>query len=182
MRKKYRLLKTLCFTIFIYITKCHHKNLEIGEVKMEHFKKVLVQELIYEESKEAILQKLDGIDDPEVLHIFAYNYNWDNGFAIPKKILEKKMCELATALMIFYAADGIRYLENRKNDSKDLKEWNVFMNELYKKIIHKKFIKGKIKFVPPLNRVYLYKLKQNLKENEMIFIEVLGEIELDIVV
>ncbi len=38
-------------------------------------------------------------------------YNWDDGFAIPKKILSNPHCDLALALKIFYLADGFAYLD-----------------------------------------------------------------------
>ncbi len=33
-------------------------------------------------------------------------YNWDDGFEIPKEILKNRNCDLALALEIFYLADG----------------------------------------------------------------------------
>ena len=36
-------------------------------------------------------------------------YNWDNGFGIPKEILGDPWCDLALALEIFYLSDGYAY-------------------------------------------------------------------------
>lgn len=149
---------------------------------MDNIKKMSIQQMIYNKSQEEILQELDKIDDAEMLYVFGYNYNWDNGFLIPKKILNKKCCELSTALMMFYSADGVRYLENKKDDSGYLKEWYEFIKDLYLKIVNNKFVKGNIRFVPPLNKVQLYKLKKVLKEDEVVFTEVFGEIELNLLV
>lgn len=144
---------------------------------MENIKKML-----YDKSKGEILQELDTLEDAEVLYVFAYNYNWDNGFLIPKKILNKECCELSTALMLFYSADGVRYLENKKECSKDLKEWYEFVKDLYTNIVNKKFIKGNIRFVPPLNKVQLFKLKKVLEEDEAVFTEAFGKKELNLIV
>lgn len=72
-----------------------------------------IYQMLYEKSSEEVLDELYTIDNNEVLNIFMYNYNWDNGFEIPKLILQKKECDLSTALMIFYSADGLRYLRDK---------------------------------------------------------------------
>lgn len=147
---------------------------------MDNLTRVLVQDMIYDMSKEEVLKELDKIIDSNILYVFAYNYNWDNGFEIPRKILERECCELSTALMIFYAADGIRYLENKEEDSRESMEWFKFIKLLYNKIVNKEFIIGDIKFIPPLNKIQIFKLRKKLKECEMIFTEELGESDLNI--
>lgn len=39
-------------------------------------------------------------------------YNWDDGFEIPKEILAAPGCDLALALEIFYLSDGYAFLGN----------------------------------------------------------------------
>lgn len=39
-------------------------------------------------------------------------YNWDDGFEIPKEILAAPGCDLALALEIFYLSDGYAFLDN----------------------------------------------------------------------
>lgn len=134
-----------------------------------------VNEFIYDKPKDMILVELDNINNADFLHIYMDNYNWDNGFDIPKKIIQKDCCELSTALMIFYLADGTHYLENRceiENSSPTV--WTTFIDELYTSIICGKFIEGDIFFEPPLSKVQLYKLKKLLQDNEEIFIKVRG--------
>ena len=62
------------------------------------------------------------------MHIIAANYNWDNGFEIPYNIINNKNCDLGTALMIFYDADGYRVLEN-KEELKNPNITKVFIEE-----------------------------------------------------
>lgn len=38
------------------------------------------------------------------------DYNWDDGFDLPKELLENHDCDLALALEIFFLADGYSYL------------------------------------------------------------------------
>ena len=56
---------------------------------------------------------MDSIEEAKILHTYMEYYNWDDGFEIPQKVLSKICCELSTALLIFYLADGERYLENK---------------------------------------------------------------------
>ena len=50
----------------------------------------LIQQMLYNMTKEEVLDTLSNIESPEVLYVYAYNYNWDNGFEIPEKIINKK--------------------------------------------------------------------------------------------
>ena len=78
---------------------------------MEKSKKEYVYELLYSEDKDYTVSEIKGITNSELLHIIAGNYNWDNGFEIPYSIINNENCDLGTALMIFYDADGYRVLE-----------------------------------------------------------------------
>ena len=78
-----------------------------------------------------------------MLYMYAYNYNWDNGFEIPKNIIFKDCCDLSTALMIFYSVDGYRYLQKKDEKNDSLKEWSVFIKELYNTRQSKVLIKNK---------------------------------------
>ena len=118
-----------------------------------------VKQMIYDKDKREVMRQLDEIVDSEILHLYAYNYNWDNGFKIPRKIIHKDCCQLSTALMMFYAADGIRYLQD-KSEVNNLKEWSIFIKELYNKIINNEFLEGTIKFTPPLSKVQIFKKKR----------------------
>ena len=140
---------------------------------------MIVEQMLYEKDRENVLKKLYDINDAEILYLYAYNYNWGNGFEIPRSILLKDCCELSTALMIFYAADGIRYLQH-KNENNNLKEWNIFISELYGRIINNDFIKGNIKFIPPLSKIEMFKLKKIITDKERIFFEELGSYDLNI--
>ena len=71
--------------------------------------------------KKGNIKKISKIQDNEILYVYAYNYNWDDGFEIPQKILSNKECELSTALVLFYSADGYSYLLD-KSSQKNLSE------------------------------------------------------------
>lgn len=122
------------------------------------------------------MEELDIINDSQRLHQFAIDYNWDDGFDIPRKIIEKECCELSTALMMFYLADGIRYLENKEEAQKSsLKEWLKFTEDLYAKIVNGEYKVGNILFEPPLSKVQKYKLQKVLSDKEHVFINTCGK-------
>lgn len=87
------------------------------------------------------------------------NYNWDDGFEIPKKILSSPDCDLALALEIFYLADGFAYLDNFEMET-SLKEWNQFIVSLYNDILCGRYIKDSNPYEIPLSKVEKYKLKK----------------------
>lgn len=140
-----------------------------------------VNQFIYDKSKKDILEELDSIEQADFLHIYMANYNWDNGLDIPRKIIEKDGCELGTALMIFYLADGVRYLENKEEvKNSGLTEWSSFIQELYIQIMNNKFVQGEIFFEPSMSKVQLYKLKKVLQDDEQVFIKECGKKKINI--
>ena len=86
-------------------------------------------------------------------------YNWDDGFEIPKKILSNQDCDLALALEIFYLADGFAYLEGFVKESK-LEEWEQFIDTLYKDILSGKYSKTSSHYEIPLTKVQKYKFRK----------------------
>ncbi|EJO5347967.1 DUF4274 domain-containing protein [Clostridium botulinum] len=139
---------------------------------MDNSKKEYVYKLLYSENKEDTIDEIKGITDSELLHIIAGNYNWDNGFEIPYSIINNKNCDLGTAVMIFYDADGYRVLENREElKNSDLKEWVNFISEIEEKISNSKFKANNIKFTPPLTKVQIFKLKKSYPNITKILIE-----------
>ncbi len=138
-------------------------------------KRELLEQLLYIDDKEEILKKIKDIDDEKTLFVFSYNYNWDNGFQIPSVVLKHKNCTLSVALMIFYNADGLNYLQNKRPNER-LPEWSVFIEVLYKNILEKKYKPGTVSFENPLTKVQLFKLKKMISTEDEIFVNsIVGE-------
>ncbi|MBD5512703.1 MAG: DUF4274 domain-containing protein [Lachnospiraceae bacterium] len=137
---------------------------------MEENKISRVTSLLYDCTNDEVQVIISQTEDPEVLYMYAYNYNWDNGFEIPQSILDHNKCNLSIALLIFYRADGASYLLN-KSYSERLPQWSSFIKKLYETIIDEKYQKVEIEFKAPLSKVELYKLKKILSEQENVFIE-----------
>ena len=86
-------------------------------------------------------------------------YNWDDGFDVPMKLLNDPNCDLALALEIFYLADGYAYLDNPMAGS-NLQGWNTFIIGLYDKILDGKYVRTQFGFEIPLNNMQKYKLRK----------------------
>ena len=139
---------------------------------MDNSKKEYVYKLLYSENKKDTIDKIKSIIDSELLHIIAGNYNWDNGFEIPYNIINNKNCDLGTALMIFYDADGYRVLENKEElKNSNLKEWANFISEIEEQLLKNKFKVNHIKFILPLTKAQIFKLKKNNPNITKVFIE-----------
>lgn len=89
-------------------------------------------------------------------------YNWDDGFALPQKLLDDPACDLALALEIFYLADGYACLCGLGEESgPQLPLWKEFVSRLYDEIQGGKYPQTESPFSVPLNRVQRYKLKKS---------------------
>ncbi|MGG4491315.1 DUF4274 domain-containing protein [Metabacillus idriensis] len=121
-----------------------------------------LEQLLYNTDKSFVVNQLSSIEKPLLLHGFAFNYNWNNGFDIPKIILANQNCDLGTGLLMFHYADGYRMLENSDevlNSSSE--EWKEFLMETYNKVLNLNFKSQNISFEPELTKIQKYKLKKN---------------------
>ena len=139
---------------------------------MDNSKKEYVYKLLYSENKKDTIDAIKTITDSKLLHIIAANYNWDDGFEIPYNIINNDNCDLGTALKVFYDADGYRVLENREElNNSNSKEWTSFILQLEDRILNNKFNVNHIKFIPPLTKVQIFKLKKSNPNINKVFIE-----------
>ena len=142
-----------------------------------------IESLIYDSTREEVVEAIGNISDSSTLHVFMCSYNWDDGLEIPAAVLSNKNCELATALMIFYQAEGERYLSDREAVKKDYSDpWAEFIEKLYERIINGGFVQGDILFEPPLVKVQLFRLSKVLNVQEQVFTQAIGSTNLNIVV
>ena len=59
----------------------------------------------------------------EKMKAVLQDYNWDNGFDVPKQILLDENCDLALALEVFYLGDGFGYFQTFAHNIGGTKEW-----------------------------------------------------------
>lgn len=141
---------------------------------MEENKILKVKSWIYDCTNAEVQAMVKQTEDAEILYSYMYNYNWDNGFEIPQSILDNGKCDLSTALLAFYMADGMVYLFD-KAENGNLPQWSAFIRKLYDSILEGKYEKGHIGFNIPLSRVQLYKLGKKLMEPEKFLSKILKE-------
>jgi hypothetical protein len=132
--------------------------------------KTTITKHLYNDSVSQALTYVSEITNEETLFVYAHNYNWDNGFDAPKAILQNSCCTLSIALLIFYRADGIIFLQDKKS-AEGTKEWIDFVSDLYNKILANEFTRGNAAFNPGLSKVEEFKLRKSLSEKEKVFIE-----------
>ncbi len=128
-----------------------------------------IKELLHEENKKKRIEYLTSCQNDKELYVFAYNYNWEDGFEIPQAILNNMNCSLSTSLLIFHLADGMRKFDD-DFDTVKLKKWKDFLNKLYKSITEGNYKKNNVGFTVPMSKVEIYKAKKILKEKELVFI------------
>ena len=129
-----------------------------------------IKRLLYDTDNDEVKRIIFQAEDQEVLYVYTYNYNWDNGFDIPQIVLDNEKCDLSIALLIFYRVDGLSYLED-KSDNAKLPQWSSFIKKLYDSILTGEYQSGEIEFKVPLSKVQLFKLKKVIAEEENIFTE-----------
>lgn len=129
---------------------------------MENNKINQIETILYNEDLNEAIKQVASIEDSEMLYVIAANYNWDNGFSIPKAIITNNNCDMSTGLMMFYLADGIRLLEDRASvEQSGLDEWNKFITEVYSMLETDSFKRSNISYYPELTKVQLFKLKKS---------------------
>lgn len=141
-----------------------------------HEDQLLLNKLLYEiEDHRDCLQHITEIKNSHLLHYYAMHYNWDDGLEIPVAILNNKFCDLGTALLLFFCAEGELLLESKEllhntNPIHDNKH-SQFLTHLYDRIIQCDFRYKEIRFVGIESKVSRYKLLKKNPTVPSIFIE-----------
>ncbi len=132
-------------------------------------KKEMIANLLFNGTSSEQIEFATNCSNEEDLFLFAYNYNWGDGFSIPSVVINNPACTLSVALMVFYAGDGYSYLLE-KPESSEMKEWFAFITDLYAKIKGCEFKAGETAFTVPLTKVQIFKLNKTLTPEEKVFI------------
>lgn len=121
--------------------------------------KDLLSELLYEKTTDELVSYISNTEDSALLHMIAWNYNWDDGLEVPENILKNKNCDLGTALMIFDLAEGYTFLMGDDGNAFQSEQIN-FLSDLKWKIENGFFENHSIKYNPELSRAMKYILKK----------------------
>ena len=131
----------------------------------------VAEKIKYGENMQQKIDMVKKLKDKELLHIIASVYNWDDGFEIPIEIIRNKNCDLGTALLLFFLADGIVYLTDKDEviQSNDI-SWKNFLEELFEMIDKNQFVSMDIAYNPNFSKVDIYILKKDYSEISDLFI------------
>lgn len=139
---------------------------------------------MYAESNAKAVASLEQLQTEDEQFVLLDNFNWNNGFEVPKAVLTHSKCSLSVALLAFYRADGIRYLlEGEAAFANSLsKEWEGFVKDVYTKILRGQFPSGAISFQPEITKIQKFKLKKLKPEIDERFLEDISGKDLNVVI
>ena len=84
----------------------------------------------------AFANLMNAITDPEELHLYADGFNWDCGCSDMAKVIAHPLCDLGTALLIYWRGSPRWYLQY--NDRSEVKEHELdtfdFLMETEKRV------------------------------------------------
>lgn len=143
-----------------------------------------IADILYAESNTKAVASLKQLQTEGELFVLLDNFNWNNGFEVPKAVLSHSKCSLSVALLAFYRADGIRYLlEGEEAFENSLsEEWEVFLKDVYTRILRGQFPSGTISFQPEITKVQKFKLKKLKPEIDEVFLEGISGKDLNVVI
>ena len=143
-----------------------------------------IADILYTESNAKAVASLKQLQTEDELFVLLDNFNWDNGFEVPKAVLSHSKCSLSVALLSFYRADGIRYLfEGEVAFANSLsEEWEGFLKDVYTSILRGQFPSGTISFQPEITKIQKFKLKKLKPEIEGVFLDGISGKDLNVVI
>lgn len=139
---------------------------------------------MYAESNAKAVASLKQLQTEDELFVLLDNFNWNNGFEVPKAVLNHAKCSLSVALLAFYRADGIRYLfEGEAAFANPLSmEWEGFVKDVYAKILRGQFPSGTISFQPEITKIQKFKLKKLRPEIDEVFLDGISGKDLNMII
>ena len=143
-----------------------------------------IADILYAESNAKAVTFLKQLQTEDELFVLLDNFNWDNGFEVPKAVLSHSKCSLSVSLLAFYRADGIRYLfEGEVAFANSLsEEWEGFLKDVYTSILRGQFPSGTISFQPEITKIQKFKLKKLKPEIEGVFLDGISGKDLNVVI
>lgn len=121
----------------------------------------IVQRIVYElETPEQRCDAIRLLDSCEALLELTRYYNWDDGIAVPRAIIDHPDCDLGLALHVFELAEGIVWLTSR-DDRRFQQEWARFCEDLSNRIQSGRYSAVSTPFDSSLTAAQQYKAKND---------------------
>ena len=151
---------------------------------MDKYQIQQISDILYAESNAKAVASLEQLQTEDELFVLLDNFNWNNGFEVPKAVLTHPKCSISVALLDFYRADGIRYLLEGEAAFANLlsTEWEDFVKNVYTKILRGQFPSGTISFQPEITKIQKFKLKKLKPEIDEVFLDGISGKDLNVVI
>ena len=151
---------------------------------MDKYQIQQISDILYAESNAKAVARLEQLQTEDELFVLLDNFNWDNGFEVPKAVLNHFKCSLSVALLAFYRADGIRYLLEGEVAFANslLTECEGFVKDVYDKMLRGHFPSGTISFQPEITTIQKFKLKKLKPEIDERFLKGISGKDLNVVI
>jgi len=115
------------------------------------------------EDLKEVSQAVLNFTSAEELFYFASQYNWDDGLEIPDIVANHPLCDLATALLLFWRAEAADSMENIQADSPPFEgqeDWFNFCKTITSRLLDGYYKPGPNSFAPELTRIQRYKYEK----------------------
>ncbi len=90
----------------------------------------------------------------------AQVYHWNDGMSLPMAIIKHPMCDLGTALYMFWTGECLSYYLGESTRNEYNNDRADYCELLAEKLLNQSFKLGPISFDPGINRVWLYKYRK----------------------
>lgn len=141
-----------------------------------------ISHLVYKGTTTEAIQFVQDCKSEEELFIFVYNYNWENGLATPRLVMENPVCSMEIAQLLFFSGDGYTFLSEGLMNQESGDEWVLFMKHLYASIVARQYKAGKTAFKVPLTKVQIYKLKKQIDPEAFVLFTEFSGVDCNIIV
>lgn len=115
------------------------------------------EEIVHSENAAQIVV---GLSDPHLLHALLDHYNWDDGFEVPLAIANNPACELATAIRLFWLADGGSWIQMSNKERAKASDHDAFCSALFGRITAGSYSVVTVSYVKDLPKVAQYKFEK----------------------
>jgi hypothetical protein len=114
-----------------------------------------IDRLIYEvEDREEVVRVVSEMQTAQELFAYADVYNWDDGMRIPAVIADHRLCDSATALLLFWRADAAECFGQDAPKSEYQEDWFRFCKMITVRLLNGHYRRGPNSFDPELNQYY----------------------------
>ena len=103
---------------------------------------------------------VNQIDSSMELYSLVEHFNWDDGYEVPKLIAEHSLCELGTAVSMFWLCDAIHWYKNDNEPTIYEQEDYEFSQYIINKILDNSYYVKDISYDTGFNKIGVNRMKK----------------------